>query len=81
MRLELGPAAPTAWAARLWSGGMNHLRPPVFRTVERVEGNVAWVRDEDGVVRPGPNDREHKVGDLVKLVLADDGSVLRVLDT
>ncbi len=38
-------------------------------------------RDEDGVVRPGPNDLEHKVGDLVKLVLADDGSVLRVLDT
>jgi len=57
---------------------MNHLRPPVFGTVGRVEGNVAWVRDEDGVVRPGPNDLEHKVGDLVKLVLADDGSVLRV---
>jgi len=72
---------PTAWAARLWSGGMNHLRPPVFGTVERVEGNVAWARDEDGEVRPGPNDLEHKVGDLVKLVLADDGSVLRVLDT
>ena len=60
---------------------MNHLRPPVFGTVERVEGNVAWVRDEDGVARPGPNDLEHKVGDLVKLVLADDGSVLRVLET
>jgi len=27
------------------------------------------------------NDLEHKVGDLVKLVLADDGSVLSVLDT
>jgi hypothetical protein len=60
---------------------MNHLRPPVLGTVERVEGDVAWVRDDDGVVRPGPNRLDHKVGDRVKLVLADDdGSFVRALD-
>jgi hypothetical protein len=60
---------------------VNQLRPPVFGTVERVESNVAWVRDDDGVVRSGPNHLDHKVGDRVKLVLADDdGSFARALD-
>lgn len=58
---------------------MNTLRQ-VFGVVERVADDAAWVRDEDGVERTIPTDREFKVGDTVKLVL-DDGSVVKVLDT
>jgi len=50
------------------------------RSVLRVEGDVARVRDEDGVERTIPDDREFEVGDTVKLVLADDGTVVKVLD-
>jgi hypothetical protein len=60
---------------------MNFLRQ-VFGVVERVEGDVAWVRDADGVERTIPNDREFEAGDSVELVLnPDDGSVVKVLDT
>jgi hypothetical protein len=59
---------------------MNFLRQ-VFGVVERVEDDVAWVRDEDGVERTIPNDREFDVGVSVKLVLSDDGTVVKVLDT
>jgi hypothetical protein len=59
---------------------MNLLRQ-VLAAVERVEGDVAQVRDEDGVERTIANDRQLEVGDTVKLVLGDDGSVIRVLDT
>ena len=41
---------------------------------------MARVRDEDGVERTIPDDREFEVGDTVKLVLADDGTVVKVLD-
>jgi hypothetical protein len=58
---------------------MNFLRQ-VLAAVERVEGDAAQVRDEDGVERTIANDRQLEVGDTVKLVL-DDGSVIRVLDT
>jgi hypothetical protein len=59
---------------------MNFLRQ-VFGVVERVEGDVAWVRDEDGVERAIRHDRALRDGETVKLVLAEDGSVVRVLDT
>ena len=59
---------------------MNQLRQ-VLGVVERVEGDVVWVHDADGVVRPGPNDLKHDFGDTVKLVLDEGGSVIRVLDT
>ena len=49
--------------------------------VERVEDDVAWVRDADGVERAISNDRDLQAGDTVKLVLDEDGSsVVRVLD-
>jgi hypothetical protein len=59
---------------------MNTLRQ-VFAVVVRVEREVASVRDEDGIERKVPNDRGFEVGESVKLVLGDDDSVVRVLDT
>jgi membrane protein implicated in regulation of membrane protease activity len=59
---------------------VNFLLQEVLAVVERVEGDRAWVRDENGVEWTIANDRKLKVGDTVKLVLAD-GTVAKVLDT